>query len=168
MKLVTVSVISAVLCAITAFGQSGNEPSLKVKGLYIGMDIKDVPSVLKQKLPPGVGKNVSDVLDGRRVEIYGNVGFIEPCVVTADSQGKVTNIWFDYRVVIPLFNVDGMEISTFVETFSKAYNISMSMSDDMNKWIYTSPDGTKVTISTEKDLIMQKVPSASEQIQSFD
>ena len=68
-----------------------------------------------------------------------------------------------------LFNAADMEATAFAQQFAEAYAIpEMKVSDDMQFWVYTSPDGVRVRIDTEKSLSIEKVASAQERKKAFD
>ena len=149
---------------------SNNSATIKVKGLYIGMDINSVPAVLKESLTPPpydidytVKRNDLTVgPDGYYLSL-GGISMVE-----AGKDAKVTKITFNYIIVDALFNSADMDASDFVEQFVKAYKIpKMSVSDDLSSWVYTSDDGTKITISDKKELYMEKVANKKERKQSF-
>jgi hypothetical protein len=149
---------------------SKNGPTIKVKGLFIGMDINSVPAVLKENLSPPpydidftVKRNDRTVgPDGYYMHLGGT------SMVNAGPDSKVTDIRLNYIIVDALFNSADMEASDFVGQFVKAYKIpQMNVSDDLSSWVYTSDDGTKVTISDKKELYMEKVASKKERKQSF-
>ena len=72
-------------------------------------------------------------------------------------------------VVNDLFNAADMDASDFAQQFVNSYNIpEMKVSDDMESWTYTSPDGVKVKIHDDKSVFVEKVASAQERKQSFD
>ena len=61
-----------------------------------------------------------------------------------------------------------MDASAFVQQFINSYNIpAMKVSDNLQSWTYTSPDGVKVTIDTKKNVTLEKVESTQERKQSF-
>ena len=89
--------------------------------------------------------------------------------VIAGPDGKVTAIRLSAWVVNDLFNAADMDASDFAQQFVNSYNIpEMKVSDDMESWTYTSPDGVKVKIHDDKSVFVEKVASAQERKQSFD
>lgn len=201
MKTGTMVATACLACAIVAagYGQSGNlgEPAatsanpvaakdatIKIKGLYIGMDIQVVPALLKEKLGDGWGilllkrphpriSNSSLLSD--KVPMGGSVvtaegfGSRSPVSVAAGPDGKVQWFYFPHSSLGPIFNAKGMEISDFAKQFANSYGIpEMKVSDDRRSWTYTSADGTRVEITSEGDITVEKVASAQERNQSFD
>ncbi|HOX40549.1 MAG TPA: hypothetical protein P5567_09635 [Kiritimatiellia bacterium] len=158
-----------------------NQSSLKVKGLYIGMDIKEVPGILKQKFPPntmgvhdvakGDAGNFPDNIQGCESEdFYVAIGGMLPLgAVIASPDGKVKSIRLSGMVVDALFNSADMDASDYVQQFIDSYDIpEMKVADDMESWVYTSRDGIKVKIDTKKSLFIEKVASTQERKKSFD
>lgn len=161
------------------------EPSVKVKDLYMGMDIKGVSGVLEKKFPPntfrifGPAKDNSGdsgiqvlgaLLNGEQNDIYVGIiaGMLPIGGVLAGPDGAVKRILLPTPVVDVLFNSEGLDASDFVRQFADAYKIpSMKISDDLKSWVYSSPEGTKVTISTKKEIVIEKVASAQDLKRSF-
>jgi len=192
-RLVAACVVGAIL--VSGCGQGSSETSsqgqsapaakkaaaseIKIKGLYIGMDIQTVPALLKEKF---AGKNwgIHDVAKGdagnfahaitEAENFYVAIGGALPLgTVIAGPDGKVTAIKLSGMVVNDLFNAADMDASDFVQQFVNSYNIpEMKLSDDMESWTYTSPDGVKVKIDDGKSVFVEKVASAQERKQSFD
>lgn len=152
---------------------------IKIKGLYIGMDIQTVPALLKEKFA-GTNWGIHDVAKGDAGKFsytitgaenfYVAIGGALPMgAVIAGPDGKVTAIRLSAWVVNDLFNAADMDASDFAQQFVNSYNIpEMKVSDDMESWTYTSPDGVKVKINDDKSVFVEKVASAQERKQSFD
>lgn len=162
------------------------DATIKVKGLYIGMDIQTVPALLKEK-STGKWSTISDVIEGGSKEaifpatvnfyvavnqlslITGSGDVVPVAIVKAGPDRKAIYILLNGVIVNDLFNAADMEASAFVKQFISAYNIpEMKVSDNLQSWTYTSPDGVKVTIDTTKNVLLEKVESAQERKQSFD
>lgn len=151
---------------------------LKVKGLWLGMNIDEVPAILKKQLPKWSVSGVKDLSKGYYY-IPGLIsGLIEPgsrfivevggeiemgAHVVADKDKKVSGFMFGYAVD-DLFNSADMDAKSFAQKFVSSYNIpKMKPSSDMQSWEYTSPDGFKVSINTKfKFLTIAKVASERE------
>lgn len=186
------------------------DATIKVKGLYIGMDIQTVPALLKEKL---AGKDwiISDAAQGSTLNAIfhkarsdgsnmtdaekqsmtstmlalgaSSLSPLEPeyffvgIVQLPFSDGgkfvalpdrKVGLILLNGSLVNDLFNAADMDASAFVKQFISAYDIpEMKVSDNLQSWTYTSPDGVKVTIDTQKKVSLEKVASAQDRKQSF-
>jgi len=159
--------------------------TIRVKGLYIGMDIQTVPKILAEKFPTW---GTNDVKEGHAcffVTIkgfgnpYGDVyldcdyvyahGWAAAGIITAGPDGKVREIRFSGTLVSEMFNADDMDATAFAKQFIGAYNIpDMAVADDRKSWTYTSPDGVKVTITNKKGLGLEKVASTQERKNAFD
>lgn len=151
---------------------------LKVKGFYIGMNIDEVPALLKEKLPE---IKVTDVQEKGNVYLVA-AGYSIPNTVTAwevlmnkaslvnviaDEDKKVTMIGFEGKIVDELFNVANLDVKKFVKKFMESYEIpdmDIIQEDNGLYYTYTNPAGFKILISAEtKALIIQKVATESEQ-----
>jgi hypothetical protein len=149
-----------------------------VKGLFIGMNIQDVPGVLRTKLD-GNKVSIHDAAKGdagrypnaltRSENYYVAVGGLLPIgIVYAGPDGKVTDILFLERLVDIAFNAEKLDVSVFAQEFINAYNIpAMQLSDDRRSWYFISPDGVKVSIHHDKTLHMQRVSTAAERKNTF-
>ncbi len=146
------------------------EPSLKIKGLFIGMDIRTVPAILKQKFPDGQDFEVGDLIAERQsvLVLHGTDGVV--CIIACGPDSPaVVAIAFEKVAVDALFNAAGMEASEFAKAFVDGYQIpSMDVSDDRKSWVYLSPEGYKVSITLGKQLIIVKTPNSTERKKSFD
>jgi hypothetical protein len=146
-------------------GTHSKRQDLKVKGLYLGMDIKDVPAILKEYFGDDASFEVSDV---RRSEFSD--GF---CVkvgtytsIFADVKGIVETIWLEPPLINRLFNVQGIDATTYAKNFINSYKIpEMQPIQDPNisGWQYSSPVGFKVTIFADKTTTITAIPILSEQ-----
>ena len=152
---------------------------IKIKGLFIGMDIQTVPALLKEKFA-GKDWGIHDVAKGDAGNFSGMItkpenfyvaigGALPLGTVIAGPDGKVTEIKLTSMVVDALFNATDMDASAFVQQFINAYNIpEMKVSDDMESWNYTSSEGVKIKIDNKKGVFVEKVASSQERKQSFD
>lgn len=146
------------------------DPSFKIKGLYLGMDIKTVPAILKQKFPAGQDFEVADMISERQsvLVLHGVDGVV--CIVACGPDNPaVIAIAFEKVAVDALFNAAGMEASEFAKTFIEAYQIpGMNVSDDRMSWFYLSPEGYRVNITQGKQLIIVLTPNSTQRKKSFD
>lgn len=226
-KLAAVYVAGAILvagCGQNNSGSAGTSPgqpaaavkpatpkgtTIKIKGIYVGMDIQSVPALLKEKL---AGKDwiITDAAKGSaiinlrdkseslltdaekqivtsQVINFASVGIPVPYFpepedfyvfiaktfasggwISAGPDGKVAAILLRNEFVNDSFNAADMDASAFVKQFISAYDIpEMKVSDNLQSWTYTSPDGVKVTIDTQKNVSLEKVASAQDRKQSF-
>ena len=161
----------------------------KVKGLCIGMNIYEAQSVLKEKLV-GFDEKVGAVetfdlkaADEGKISgalmAFGMTGDIKESelvvtvglsiLIVAEKQGRVRLIEIGPGLVNKFFKAEEMDASTFVKTFIEAYGIpEMKPSDDLEHWVYTSPDGVKVSISGKKNLRFERAASSEEIKKAFD
>jgi hypothetical protein len=147
------------------------DTSIKIKGLYIGMDIQTVPALLKESLAIK-GWAISEVSRSSSGDLF--ITIINPNDMTFAARleslpdGKVMVIALGSPLVNDLFNAADMDASDFVKQFISAYNIpEMRVSDDLQSWAYTSPNGEKVIIFRSKGITIVKVESAQDRKQSF-
>ena len=169
--------------------------SIKVKGFYIGMDFASVPALLKDKLAEtgfqcqeskGADGNsqiwIGDSLiftavpllksipvDSAKLEARMGEKNLEMSFIDADSNGMVKTIKFHQNLVNALFKADDLDATTFATQFLNAYKIpGWKVDDGMKSWSYTSPDGVKVSIDSEKCILIEKVPTNEERNKAFD
>lgn len=162
-------------------GLPASHLTFKVKGLYLGMDIEDVPAILTQMsqsltIPTIVERDGEDVQLRSPRTPEEPISHMGACVIVSpDSEGKVRQIVF--IEVDALFNCADMGTSEFVEQFMKAYNIP-----EMKRGVFTggwverlcwtyNGDGIEVKVlesegGLPKCIIIDKVPTAQER--SFD
>jgi hypothetical protein len=89
--------------------------------------------------------------------------------VTANDQKSVTKIYLSGPVVDELFGATNMEAKEYAQAFLNAYNISeLTANDDGKGWHCVTSDGTRITLSEDKELTLEKVLSAQEQKSKFD
>ena len=143
---------------------SSTAPFLKVKGLYIGMDIKDAYNILSNSLSGEYGVQIlynppEDMIlkADKSYVLIGMMGMMGN--VVADKNNHVERITLGSEVVNKIFNSSNMDIMEFIQQFQKSYNIDFELSADYQSMYYTSPDGSKITISDDKNIEMLKVPS---------
>jgi len=91
--------------------------------------------------------------------------------IEADGDKKVTRIAFSSSFSNKLFNSIDMDIETFIENFKKAYRIpdfKLIVTENNNTYMpeityeYSSPDGYKITISSDKSLEIKVIPKPTE------
>ena len=161
-------------------GLPASHLTFKVKGLYLGMDIEDVPAILTQ-MPQSLTTPTIVVREGEDVVLSSPRTPEHPIsrsyvIVSPDSEGKVRQIQFTGGIVGDLFNCADMDTSEFVQQFMNAYNIpemKRGVTDDWFElpcWTYTG-DGIEVNVVDPVGLLslqifISKVPTAQER--SFD
>lgn len=158
------------------------EPStIKIKGIYIGMDINDIPTLLDKKLAgtdfaedlfKEVNENgvihviinpknsISHTKFGSHIDMKG-FGLIN-----ATTKNQVTSYYLKGPLVDILFNSSDLSTDDFVKAFTDAYKIPEMKGEGC--YIYTSPDGVKISIDRDKSITVEKVPSETERKASFD
>jgi len=180
---------SATSGAATSSAKPTSSPAkrnvLEIKGVSIGMNISDVPAILAAL---GDTWEVSDVKNGE--EELNEVGLamykIRSGGFFVDARNKTTQSFMNFTVsagkdgkvkfiLIPgpyaevLFKAKEMEASEFVEAFAKGYKIPIfEVKDDMSGWYYTSPNGYKISIDTEKTIEIERTATAQESANAFD
>lgn len=147
-------------------------PLFKVKGLYIGMDIKNAYNILSNTLSGEYGVEILDKPQNDQIlkadKSYVLIGLMGALgSVVADRNSRVECITLSRSIVDKLFDSSNMDIMEFIEQFQKSYNIDFEISADLKSMYYTSPDGTKITISDDKSIEMIKVPSKSQVESNF-
>jgi len=156
---------------------------IKIKGLYVGMDINDAQTVLKRLLV-GIVEDVtvSKRRDGFEIhhiehlnleEVMGSalaaafvVGRVEKekvaeIRVRADENRKVTAIYLSGALVDKLFDAENIDTRDFVDQFCKAYEIprmDRRYDDDYDDyWVHMGFKGLKVVIQENKGFMLEKV-----------
>lgn len=130
---------------------------LVVKGLYLGMDISEVPALLEKALEeygtkcklyePGEGPY--DWMQTKYVTAGKGDG-LDEIVATPDSDGKVNALEFSGFLVNALFKAGDMNQQEYAAAFAKAYGIpEWNITDDLDGVYYKSPAGWMVTISPD-------------------
>jgi len=104
-----ITVILVVGVFINSYAGDEGPRTLKVKGLYIGMDIDEAKTILERTFT-GV-KCQKMLLDG---SVYYNCSS-DGCMVTATSDEKVSLIMFGSTDKI--FNTHGLSTEEFIEKF---------------------------------------------------
>lgn len=146
------------------------QETLKVKGLYIGMDIYEACEIINQYLDTST-KVVEKVSDNNLEKTYSCEGI--GAKIEANSDKKVKRIEFFSAFVDKLFNVSHLDPEQFAKEFLSAYGIPEMKpfyeEDEfvyMTGWEFISDFGFRVRIGSNgffaKALIIEKVPFKSE------
>lgn len=166
---VSVHCFSTVLAATKRPGladdgiKRGRDESIVINGLYLGMDIDRVLSVLKKNIPgmrirvAGRGDKVTGEHDywvrlrkpGVIAPVFNNSCLIinNNGLVVADAYGKVRSIMLSEDIVNHLFDAHDLEPGAFVEKFANVYGISeMTTSADGASSRYVNSSGEEVCI----------------------
>ena len=138
---------------------------LKIKGLYLGMNIDEACTILSQKMGAAVEvSKVQDVALAPLTEVTIPSGYKCAGVYSNDNK-QVVLIIISHQQVDALFHSDGIPGEDFSKKFMEAYNISEMkpvVIADSNAWQYISPDGYKVSIFENKNLLIEPAAKASE------
>lgn len=152
--------------------------SLVVKGIYIGMNINEVQSVLRTKIDTskvsvadvskGDGGKFPNALTGPENYYIALGGLFPIGVILAGPDGAVDYIMFSEILVNNIFKAQGAPAVTFAQQFINAYGIpEIKLSDDRRSWFYLSPDGVKLTITVDKDVYIERISSEAERRDAF-
>jgi len=159
---------------------------LKIKGFYLGMNIDDAANLLGEyvKFRPEV-ESLSNYSNAQKSQpgcplalLLNNAPNTEYAIaslggfhIEADGDKKVTRIAFFSDFSNKLFNSIDMDIETFIENFKKAYRIpdfKLIVTENNDTYMpevtyeYSSPDGYKITISSDKSLEIKVIPKPTE------
>lgn len=91
-------------------------------------------------------------------------------IIEANPKGEVVTIALSARVIDKLFSANGLDGSAFADQFMKSYGISKmeTVGTLLNPaWTFTSKDGAKLTIDSEKTLLLEKVSGQQEVKKAF-
>ena len=151
----------------------GDEQILRVKGLYIGMNIDEAAQILCKLL--GTSFKVKELDEDEQMlnsfdrnvaikyAIWGNGNGLN---IYADKDKKVNRILLPSGIIDKLFNVSGVNAQDFAKQFTDGYKLPemKAFSDNYKQggWEYTSANGYKIQIYESKVLVMTKFPKSSE------
>lgn len=150
--------------------KSGVQP-LKIKGLSLGMDLAEARKICIPLLEGSLfelGEIQKDMHFNTIKPGCSSFAFIFAAQgmggINADNAGKVSYMYFPGSLVNKIFNALEMEASDFAKKFAESYNIpELEISDDMQTLYYSSPDGFRIEIESDKSLTIKKVAAESEQ-----
>ena len=157
---------SIIACHGWAELQDGSK-ILKVKGLYLGMNIDDAYKVLSDKLVQGI-EILQEAPGSPRAIYYLYEGMPIP-IVTSDIKNRVTTMLLPEDIVDKLFNTTGLPAEDFAKKFVESYHISKMepFSEMMNNslvtgWRFISPEGFSLIITTQKTILLKEIAKSSE------
>lgn len=110
---------------MSAIAFAGDEPT-KFKGLWIGMNLQDVPAILKQHLPPHFIMNEKGRLDGSYVVdvlAYTGTAVKDSGTIVATAEKKVSDIRFGPDVCDILFKTGKMTDDEIMRGMSEGYGL---------------------------------------------
>jgi|GEM_PF-5035905 len=139
---------------------------LKIKDLYLGMNIDNAYKILSANL--GEGANGVQKFDGPPSIIWNTYAGSIP-IVLADEKNRVTKIILPKTVVDTLFKTEGLPAEEFAKKFVESYHIpKMEPFSEMmgNKlvtgWRFISPEGFRLIISVDKSVLLDEMAKPAE------
>jgi hypothetical protein len=148
---------------------------LVIKGLYLGMPISTLPSIVTEKF--GGDWKISENSSGNQYEVYsqklrlravspqGRISKFQEVLVQCDSLGMITSFRIDPGATDDLFNTKSLNGDQFVQTFIDSYDIPHI--DGYNGYWELITNNVRIVITTEKEIYVDLVPSMSQVKQSF-
>jgi len=177
----------AALCLFTGCNKKAQEGArvqpakpqpIVVKGLYIGMPVSTLESVVREKFVGDwkIAANSSghqydigsDRLDAAKAS-RGHIPDGQEVIVWYDADGLVKVVCLRRDAVDDLFNAAGLSVKQFVQMFINAYNIpSMDYQtwDQGAYWEFVRDD-VACRISTDKVVFLLKTEPRSEVQKNF-
>ena len=135
---------------------------LKVKGLYIGMNIDDACNQISAL----VGKTMQFTINGNEYNVVPPVGEIPDVMFRVDEAKKVICIYLSSDVVNKIFNVMNLSAEDFAREFMKAYQIpkmeEKNPMADISYYLFDSANGYEVQIGKSKELTIVAITKKSD------
>ena len=179
----TIIIIAIVILAFAIGGSSdvlatNNGPKiLKVKGLYLGMNLDEGAKIIKKFVTPEFARKLGEghPLEVTRVPPFGkcNYGFgyfpqgCPKIFLKSDcsEEKKVYYIHIHNDVADKMFDAKGLSQEAFVRLFRDAHNITTKLVDkpespgdsSFKSWEFERPYGYKVTIDQGHAITIEKV-----------
>jgi hypothetical protein len=153
---ITTLALMAVCCwAMPALADDGPK-QLKVKGLYLGMDLEAARDICKKFIDDSmfIREKTADSFG-----IFSQTGHMLG-IIGCEADKKVGMIALERPIVDKMFDSAGMPVEEFGGQFISAYNIpSMKPFMDQNSsgWRFISSHGYKVEIHDTGGLLIQKM-----------
>lgn len=171
MKVRTLAAFACVIGTVLSSGCGGSGPKeLNMKGLHLGMDIKEAHQIF-EKLLEGTDNKVGEIKDGEIA--FATLGehpknkyfnFFMQDGVEANSKGEVFVFIIPGMIVKKMFNVGDMEVSDFAVKFAESYSIpGFKVTDDGENYYFDSPHGYRIEIDKYKALLIKATTPASGQ-----
>jgi hypothetical protein len=146
-------IFALIICSLVVdigFCKEGAPKVIKVKGMYIGMDINDARAILQNHFNDNIEiKNGEGIYSGS-YSITDHQNF----VILSSPNGKVNYIAFLEDAVNSLFNAHGYSLEEFKESFFKAYNLP-EPKKEFYGWDLKCYNDLYIQISNGKSLIIQ-------------
>lgn len=173
----SIILVSLVVVSILVFGcsntdkisagvQSNGPEVLKIKGLYIGMDIDEACKIVNQLSNSSCTVEENTFLGSTYAVANSDSLATLSLWVTAGPDRKTDSIHIGHLIVDKLFNSDGVEGKDFVQEFINSYRIpKMETQVDENGklfWQFISTKGYKLTIFQNKSIEIKAIPKRNE------
>ena len=145
---------------------------LKIKDLYVGMNIDDACKVLNEKL--GVQYGVIPPSELEQIGISGqyiifatdNVFTQTTPIIIADDQKRVISIQLLPSIVDKLYNTAGLPGEEFAQNFVNNYKIvrmdPFFTEDNVQGWKFISPEGYKLSVTVNKIILIEKIATKAD------
>jgi hypothetical protein len=138
--------------------------TLKIKDLYLGMNLDNAYKILKDNLGEGVNGVQEMPPTIIWVTYYGNIP-----IVIADEKKRVTKIVLPKTVVDTLFKTSSLPAEEFAKKFVESYHIpnmepcnEQIGNAEVIGWRYLSPEGYRIIISVDKNIFLDQMAKPSE------
>lgn len=140
---------------------------LKIKDLYVGMNVDDASEILGKK----TGEEFPVVPIGESVVtsyvIFGyEPGFQPTPIIMADDYKRVIAIQLLPSIVDKLYNSAGLPGKDFAQKFVDNYRIikmePFTTNDFVQGWRFVSPEGYTLSITENKIILIEKIANSSE------
>jgi hypothetical protein len=145
------------VCCWTMHALADDGPKqLKVKGLYLGMDLNEARDTCQKLIDDSM---FIDQMTSNSFAIYLQTGHLIG-IIGCEADNKVGMIALERPVVDNMFDSVGMPVEEFGGQFISAYNIPFMkpfMDQDSSGWRFISPHGYKVELHSTGGLLIQKV-----------
>ena len=154
---------------------------LKIKGLYLGMNMDEAAELFKEYITPEFAKKLGE---GEPLEVtpirpsekcnYGFGYFPQGCpqiFLRSDcsEDKKVYYIYIHNDIADIMFDAEGLNQEEFVKAFERSHNITMKLKGQpywgsgasSKSWEFESLHGYKVTINQGHTITIEQVPKKS-------
>jgi hypothetical protein len=147
-------IFALILCSLVVnigFCKESGPKVIKMKGMYIGMDINDARNILQNHFNDNFEiKNGEGIYLGK-YSITNHQNF----VILSSPNGKVNYIAFLEDAVNSLFNAHGYSSEEFKDSFFTAYNLP-EPKKEFYGWDLKCYQDLYIQISNGKSLIIQE------------
>lgn len=146
-------IFALILCSLVVdigFCKESGPKVIKVKGMYIGMDINDARDILQNHFNDNFEIKDGEGIYRGRYSITDHQNF----VILSSPNGKVNYIAFLEDAVNSLFNAHGYSSEEFKESFFTTYNLP-EPKKEFYGWDLKCYHDLYIQISNGKSLIIQ-------------